>query len=162
MGTATRDDVWLCLHLYEQRRETELRAARDWLFDFAPRTFRDIQNAMEGKSGADGGRYYRQATSYWEMIATLMTSGGLSPECVELFCRTTREFFFCYAKLAPFLDEIRAATRPTAFQNLERLCRSLPDHDEQLAYVAKMSVMAQARKKNAARAARKPARKRRR
>jgi hypothetical protein len=126
--------VWLCLQLYEQRREPVLRAAREWLIGFTPRSFRDVMNVIEGGAGEDANRFFRQATSYWEMISALMMSAGVSVECRELFASTTREFFLCYAKLAPWLNELRAATRPNQFQNLERFCRSLPDHDAALAY----------------------------
>ena len=128
MATPTRDDVWLCLHLYEQRREPVLRAARDWLVAFSPRSLADIMRVVEGKEGPDANRNWRQAATYWEMISTLMMSGGVTPEARTLFADTTREFFIFYAKIAPWLDQFRAATRPTAFQNLERFCRSLPDY----------------------------------
>jgi hypothetical protein len=139
MGTPTRDDVWLCLHLYEQRREPVLREAREWLSKFTPRSFKDIKAVMDGKVPGDANRFWRQATSYWEMIATLMNSGGISPEGRELFAQTTREWFFFWSKIAPYIEEIRAATRPTAFRNLEAFCRAQPDHDALLEYFAKLN-----------------------
>jgi hypothetical protein len=138
MGTATRDDVWLCLHLYEQRREPVLREAREWMIGFNPKSFREIKDVIEGRAGADANRFWRQATSYWEMISALMMSTGVTPECRELFAGTTREFFLFYAKLAPWIGEFRATYRPTAFQNLERFCKSLPDYEASLAYFTRM------------------------
>ncbi len=139
MGTPTRDDVWFCLHLYEQRREPVLREAREWMNNFTPKTFKEVEAVMTGKAGPDANRFWRQATSYWEMIATLLLSGGVSPECRDLCVKTSREFFFHFSKIAPFIDQIRAASRPTAFQNTEALCRSLPDHDQLLAYFTAMN-----------------------
>jgi hypothetical protein len=139
VATPTRDDVWLCLHLYEQRREPELRAARNWLIEFSPKSLKDVLRVIEGGAGADANRYWRQATSYWEMISALMMSGGVSPEGRDLFTRTTREFFVFFAKVEPFLAQLRAATRPTLFQGLEQFCRSIPDYEGTLAFYKKMA-----------------------
>ena len=139
MATPTRDDVWLCLHLYEQRREPELRAARNWLIEFSPRSVKDVLRVIEGREGADANRWWRQSTSYWEMISALMMSGGISPEGRDLFTQTTREFFVFFAKIEPFLHELRAATRPSLFQNMERFCRSIPDYEGTLAFYKKMA-----------------------
>jgi hypothetical protein len=139
VATPTRDDVWLCLHLYEQRREPALRAAREWLIEFSPKSFKDIKNVLEGRTGVDENRHWRQATTYWEMIASLMMCGGISPEARELFASTTREWFVFFAKIAPYLDQIRAATRPGLFQNLERFCKSLPDYESNLATYARLN-----------------------
>jgi hypothetical protein len=156
----TRDDVWLCLHLYEQRREPELRAARAWLGSFAPKSMRDFRRVWSGAAGAEANRYWRQATSYWEMIASIMTSGALSPECVALFEKSTREWFLLFAKVAPFLDEIRKEWKPGAFSALEAFCRSRPDFEEMMAHCARMAA-ARPRRARVATAARKPARGRR-
>jgi hypothetical protein len=139
MGSATRDDVWLCVHLYEQRREPALRAAREWLMEFGPRSFDDVMRVMDGRAGPEANRHFRQATSYWEMISALMMSSGVTPECRELFAATTREFFLCYAKLAPHLAELRANTRPNLFANLERFCRSLPEYEAAMAYFTRLN-----------------------
>jgi hypothetical protein len=133
MAQPTRDDVWLCLHLYEQRREPVLRAAREWMIEFQPRSFRDVAKVIDGSAGLEANRYWRQVTSYWDMISAIMVSGAVTPECRELFAKTTREFFLLYAKLHPYLDQIRAMTRPTAFTSLEAFCRSLPDYEATLA-----------------------------
>jgi hypothetical protein len=139
LSTPTRDDVWFCLHLYEQRREPALRAAREWLIEFSPKSFKDIKNVIDGKAGLDANRHWRQGSSYWEMISVLMMSGGVTPEARDLFTRTTREFFVFWAKIVPFLDQLRAYTRPTLFSGLESFCKSLPDYEATLAMFTKMS-----------------------
>jgi hypothetical protein len=139
MGSATRDDGWLCRHLYEQRREPVLRQAREWMIEFMPRTLDDVMRVMDGREGREANRFFRQATSYWEMICTLLGSPGISIECRELFAKTTREFFLVYAKLAPFLGELRAQTRPNLFEGMEGFCRSLPDHDAAMAYFTRLN-----------------------
>jgi hypothetical protein len=137
--TPTRDDVWLCLHLYEQRREPELRAARDWLIGFFPRKAADVVRVIEGKEGLEANRYWRQASTYWEMISVLMMSGGITPEARDLFTKTTREFFVFWAKIAPLIGEIRAVTRPGFLAGLEAFCKSMPDYQATLAMYTKMA-----------------------
>jgi hypothetical protein len=139
MSSVTKDDVWLCLHLYEQRREPVLRAARAWMMDFKPRSFRDVVAVIEGRKGKDAQRYFRQATTYWEMVSAIMTSDAISQACRELFARTTREFVLVYARLAPFLEDLRARTRPSQLRSLEGFCRSLPDFEATMAYFARVA-----------------------
>jgi hypothetical protein len=160
MPTPTRDDVWLCLHLYEQRREPELRAARDWLIQFNPRKASDVVRVIEGRQGADANRYWRQASTYWEMISALMMSGGVSPEARDLFTKTTREFFVFWAKIEPFLEQIRAVTRPGLFAGLESFCKSLPDYQGMLAMYKKMAAQIAERIERAMKAGGKKKRKR--
>jgi hypothetical protein len=137
MPTPTPSEIDLVLRLYEQRREPELRRARDWMLAFWPKTYADVQAVMDGLEGKKAGRYWRMAVSYWEMIAAVMQSGGVSPEGRALFVETTREFFFVYGKIRPFYAEIRAATTPLWGRRLEEFCRSLPEHDQLLAYFEK-------------------------
>lgn len=134
MSQATSTDVDLCLRLYEQRRDRELRRARDWMMSFWPKSFADVQAVMNGTEGRKANRYWRMATTYWEMIAALLLSGGVSAAGRALFVETTREFFFVYARLRPFYADLRAATLPTWGRRLEELCTSLPEHDQLLAY----------------------------
>jgi hypothetical protein len=158
MGTPTRDDVWLCLHLYEQRREPELRRAREWLMKFNPASFDEIRAVIDGDAGEEANRWWRQGLSYWEMIAALMNSGGITQECRELFAQTTREWFFAWSKIAPFIDEIRAVTRPGAFRNLEMLCRSQPEYEATLEYFAKQAERLRGKRTGRVRGEAKPSR----
>lgn len=158
--TATAADVELCLRLYEQRRERELRRARDWVMGFHPASFAEIKNVIDGKEGRKANRYWRQATTYWEMVSALMVSGGVSAEGRTLFVETTREFFFVYGKVRPFLAEIRAHLSPAWGRRLEEFCRSLPEHDQLLAYFEKRrDAMTAAAKASAAARRRKDGRK---
>lgn len=139
MSTPSRDDVWLCLHLYEQRRDPVLREARAWMADFCPTSFEEVKKVMDGQSGADANRFYRQAMSYWEMIAAMMNSGAISGEGRELFVQSTREWMLFWSKIAPFIEKMREATLPTAFGHLEAFCRSRPDYDLLMAYYTRMN-----------------------
>ena len=101
---ATPADAQVVLHLYELRRETELRKARNWYgMEFNPKTADELMAIiMDMKS--DGNRYFRMVTSYWEMAAALALSGAVNE---ELFVDTQAEMFFVMAKLYPILEGIR-------------------------------------------------------
>ncbi len=139
---ASPADVDLCLRLYEQRRDRQLRRARDWMLAFRPASFAAVKAVIDGVEGRKANRYWRMATTYWEMIAALMVSGGVSPEGRALFVETTREFFFVFAKVRPFLGDIRAALSPAFMRRLEEFCVSLPEHDALQAYFEKRSLAA--------------------
>jgi hypothetical protein len=142
--TAAPADVDLCLRLYEQRRDRELRRAREWMMAFAPTSFAEIKAVIDGREGRKANRFWRMATSYWEMIAALMMSGGVSPAGRALFAETTREFFFVFAKVRPYLGDLRAALSPMFFRRLEEYCLSLPEHDALQAYFEKRRAAAAA------------------
>ena len=91
----------LLLRLYETRREPTLRAARQWFVDrFHPASADDVMAAwMAPNSGA-----YRMTTTYWEMAAGFVLHGAIDP---ELFHATNTEYVAVYAKLEPYLAEVR-------------------------------------------------------
>lgn len=159
MGQTTREDVLLCLNLYEQRRDPALRQARDWMSMFTPDSFDDVKAVMTGAAGAEPNRCWRQIMSYWEMIASLMLSDGVTPECRALFVQTTREFVFHFSKIEPFLAEIRAASMPTAYRNLETFSKSLPEYEQLMTYFRAQADRIKAMKAAAAAPAKKAAKK---
>jgi len=58
-------------------------------------------------------------TSYWDMAASLVTQGAIPG---EMFNAANTEHFALYAKLRPYLSEMRAATRyPDYLSHIERL-----------------------------------------
>src|SRR5213595_3690015 len=108
----------LLLKLYELRTEPTLRQARAWFaFEFHPSSSRDLLATWLGPGHESAP--YRMVTSYWDMAASLVTQGAIP---AEMFNAANTEHFATYAKLRPFLDEIRAATRyPDYLVNLERV-----------------------------------------
>jgi hypothetical protein len=116
MGKATYDDVNLILKLYEMRREEKLRAARAWFqASFKPKTMEELY-AIAGP-GTDGNAMFRQSVSYWEMVASFITSGVLNE---ELFFQSNRELLFFWLRLKPVVNEMRAASKdPKQWKNLE-------------------------------------------
>ena len=67
--------------------------------------------------GTDANASYRMVTSYWEMVASFITSGVLNP---ELFYQSGRELLFCYARVRHVLPALREKLgNPGELKNLE-------------------------------------------
>jgi hypothetical protein len=116
----------LILKLYELRREETMRKARDWCFrDFHPESVEDVNKAYMGEHSA----YLRMVTSYWDMAASFVNHGAIS---VELFTDTNGEHYSIFAKLEPFLKEIRATLGPRFLLNLEKVVNATPDGRERV------------------------------
>lgn len=121
MANATPTDAELLLKLYDLRRETEIRKARNWwLVDFWPETADDVVKI--GMSlGTQENNWLRQVGGYWEMAASLVLHGALNE---ELFLEPSfsGEMFFIFAKFHPFLAELREKFQsPTMMSNMENL-----------------------------------------
>ena len=118
----------LLLRLYEARREPTLRAAREWFVTrFHPASADEVLAAwMAPDSGP-----YRMTTTYWEMAAGFVLHGAID---AAMFHATNTEYVAVYAKLAPFLADVREHSGvPAYLSNLETVVRQLPDMDAQLA-----------------------------
>lgn len=118
----------LLLGLYESRREPSLRAARDWwVMKFHPTSARDVLRIWVSSESAP----YRMVTTFWEMAASFVTLGAID---AEMFHAANTEHLAVYAKLKPYLAEIRQlASYPDYLENLEQLVTSLPDAAERMA-----------------------------
>jgi hypothetical protein len=114
----------LLLRLYELRREPTLRAARDWwVTKFHPGSARDV---LATWVAPDSGPY-RMVTTYWEMAASFVTMGAID---AAMFHAANTEYVAIYAKLEPYLTEVRALTQyPGYLIHLERVVTSAPDLD---------------------------------
>ena len=111
----------LLLKLYELRTEPTLRQARAWFFfEFHPSSARDVLTIWLGPGHESAP--YRMVTSYWDMAASLVRQGAIP---ADMFNAANTEHFALYAKLRPFLDEVRAATRyPDYLANVDQLVTS--------------------------------------
>lgn len=96
---ATAADAELVLKLYELRREESLRQARRFMvFDFNPKTLEELRAVSRDKS-SDKNVFWRQATTYWEMAASLVVSGALD---ADLYLDSNVEGLLLYAKFHHF------------------------------------------------------------
>lgn len=122
-------DVMAILKLYELRRDEELRRARRWYFtEFAPESAGDIAKLVI--SGEKESAYYRTVTSYWNMACSFVNNGGLDE---KLFLDANSEHIVVFAKLQPFLAELRQLfSDPNYNAHLEQLVMRSPNVEEKL------------------------------
>jgi len=126
---AIQDEAALILQLYDLRREPTMRAARDWYArEFNPQSAADIETVFFGEHSG----HLRMVSSYWDMAAAMVNNGAIS---LNMFNDTNGEHFLVFAKLEPFVAEIRAAYGPQFIANLEKLVDATPGGRERTAMV---------------------------
>lgn len=120
-------DAELILKLYELRREKVMREARNWFFTFNPQGPQDFLDTLTSdKSG-----HYRMVVSYWDMAASLVNNGAID---AQMFNDANGEHLFVYAKLEPFLADLRReAGNPDFLAHLEKLVKEIPNYQEKIA-----------------------------
>ena len=118
------------LKLYELRTEPALRQARAWFaFEFHPASARDVLSTWLGPGHESAP--YRMVTSYWDMAASLVTTGAID---ADAFLAAHSEIFATFSKVEPFLGELRAAAgEPEFCKHIEAVISSAPDRDAILA-----------------------------
>jgi hypothetical protein len=117
----------LILKLYDLRREDTMRKARDWMFMFNPKSAEEYMGTMMDPTV---GGYLRMVTSYWDMAASFVNHGAID---AEMFRDTAGEHIIVFAKIQPFLTELREIWQsPTAFAHLEKVINDMPDGAERL------------------------------
>lgn len=118
------------LKLYELRTEPTLRQARAWFaFEFHPSTAREVLATWLGPGHASAP--YRMVTTYWDMAASLVVHGAVP---AEMFNEANTEHIALFAKLRPFLTDIRSATNyPDYLRSLERVVGMMPQPEEHIA-----------------------------
>jgi len=124
MPKPTHADAELILKLYDARRESEIRKARAWLTGtFWPESADDVIKVMRG-AGTQENAWFRQTLGYWGMASSFVSHGVLN-EDLFLEPSFSGEMFFIYAKVEPFLKELRDKTQnPLFLANIEKLVRS--------------------------------------
>jgi hypothetical protein len=122
------------LKLYELRTEPTLRQARAWFaYEFHPDTAADVLHTWLGPGHVSAP--YRMVTSYWDMAASLVTQGAIP---AAMFNDANTEHFALYAKLRPFLQEVRATTKYADYLvNIERVIGMHPEPEERIAIFAR-------------------------
>jgi len=113
-------DAQLILQLYDLRREAEMRKARNWwAMEFFPQTADDFLK-VAWAMGTQENNWLRQVGGYWGMVTSFVLQGVLNE---DLFLQPgfSGELFLIYAKIHPFMKEIREKLGdPEAFLNLEK------------------------------------------
>ena len=118
---ATTADAQLILQLYDLRREPEMRKARSWwIGEFWPQNADDFSK-VAGNTGSQENNWLRQVGGYWSMAASFVLQGVLNE---ELFLQpaVSGEMYFLFAKVHPFLGELREKMEdPHLFGNIEKV-----------------------------------------
>jgi hypothetical protein len=121
------ESAQLNLQLFELRREPLLRQARAWFIaEFHPETFDEARKLTSGEQNA----WFRMVVSYWDMAASLVTSGAID---ADAFLAANGEIVAAFSKIQPILSDIRTALgEPTYCKHMETVVLSLPDAEATL------------------------------
>ena len=143
------EEADLILKLYDLRRESTMRIARDYFFrDFNPGSMADITNLLLGEHSG----HIRMVLGYWEMAAALVNHGAID---IKLFNDTNGEHLGDFSRIEPYLGEIRSAFDPQFLANLEKLVDAAPDGRKRVEAIRermkKMAAMSQSQTQSAAR-----------
>ncbi len=113
-------DADLMLRVYEMRREAKTRQHRDQLnFEFWPKSYDDVKAVQ--KYDHPFNTAWRQLTGYWEMVYGMARNGIVN---ADYLAETNGEGLFFFAKIAPYLEEIRRDGSPTMFQSVEWVAKN--------------------------------------
>ena len=108
----------LILKLYELRRETVMREARNFVGgEFLPQTDDDLVTIVT-KGGKETG-FVLQVYGYWDMVCAFVLHGMLSEPLVYDTCQ---EMYFQYAKIQPYVRGFRKKLNlPEWMQSIEKV-----------------------------------------
>ena len=124
------DSATLVLKLFELRREPLLREARAWfLRDFNP------QSLEEALTLAGGPRndWFRMVIGYWDMAASFVVHGAID---ADMFRAANTEMIATFAKIEPFIADIRRVSRVPEFAaNIETVLRGQDGVEERMAHL---------------------------
>lgn len=114
----TYDDANLILRLYEMRREERMRKARAWFTaNCKAKSYDDLIKLAPG--GTDENASVRMVTSYWDLVASFMTSGVLNK---ELFFQSGRELLLVWERVREYLPGMREVYKdPGYLKHLETI-----------------------------------------
>ena len=123
------NDALAILKLYEIRSEVLMRQARAWFFsEFNPKSGLEILALLQ--SGEKPSAFYRMVSSHWEVAAALVNNGGIDE---KMFLEANTEHLVVFAKLQPFIAEIRETIgEPDYLAQLERLVMKADNIDKKL------------------------------
>src|SRR5258706_7704047 len=108
-------DAELVFRVYDLRRESVMRESRNAINkNFWPKTYADVQAVMKADHPLNAP--WRQTNTYWEMVYGVVKHGIVN---AEYFLETNGEGLFLFARVAPFLEDLRRDVSPVAFQNAE-------------------------------------------
>ncbi len=145
----TAADADICMKLYELRRESEMRKARDYVnYQFQPQGIEDVLKVVQAM-GTQENAWARQVFSYWENAASFVLNGIVHP---GLFFTWNGEMVFVYAKFKPYLKQLRQELGNPAFlAGVEKVVNGSPEAKKRIVMIEKRLATA-AQKAQAAKA----------
>ena len=110
------------LRLFEERRETKLREARDWFgANFHVKNADDLMRVCP--PGSKESTYVRMVLGYWEMVASIVNRGLIDE---EFFFESNGEQWVVWEQVKPVVGAWRAMfSSPNFLANLEKHCNRL-------------------------------------
>jgi hypothetical protein len=130
-------DAQLILQLYDLRRETEMRKAREWWgTEFWPNNADDFMK-VAWALGTQENKWLRQVAGYWGIAASFVLQGALD-EDLFLVPGFSGEMFVMFAKVYPFVGELREKLGdPEVFLDIEKVVMRTKWGRERLKFLLK-------------------------
>jgi hypothetical protein len=119
----------LILELYDLRREAKMREARDWFYNFKPKSTEEILAIYKSQDSAK----FRMVLGYWDMAASLVNHGAIDE---SMFADANGECLFVFAKMQPFLDDLRKG-QPNFLLHLENFVKKMPNGLQTIEFIRK-------------------------
>jgi hypothetical protein len=134
---ASSRDAQLIIQLYDLRREAEMRKAREWWStEFWPNNADDFMK-IASAPGTQENRWLRQVAGYWGIATSFVLQGALD-EDLFLVPGFSGEMFVIFAKIYPFLEELREKLGdPEFFLDFERIVMRTKWGRERLKFLLK-------------------------
>jgi hypothetical protein len=117
----------LILKLYEIRRETALRTARDYVGgEFNPKSVDEFVSLV--KDGGKPSGHILQVYGYWDMVAAFVVHGALDE---SLIFDTCQEMYFQFEKIQPHLAGFRQKMKlPDFLKSIESVVAGAHERQE--------------------------------
>ncbi len=121
------ESAQLNLQLFDLRREPVLREARAWFTgEFNPETFGEFLTIVRGERNAA----FRMVLGYWDMAASMVTNGAID---AEAFRAAHSEIVATFAKVHPFIDELRKVSGESEFcEHIENVVMADPEAESKM------------------------------
>lgn len=115
-------DAELVLKIYDLRREPVMRESRNAINSkFWPRNAEEAVAVTAHDHPLNVA--FRQTAGYWEMVFGMARHGIIHP---DFLVENNGEGLFLFARVEPYLDQIRQASSPRAFRNAEWVVANCP------------------------------------
>lgn len=130
MGQVTHDQANLLLRLFELRRESRLRQAREWFVrNYNVATLQEA--TQKYPMGSEAETNTRMTISYWDMAVSFVNRGLIDE---EMFFETSTEGWLVWDRIKEIAFEQRAAMKsPTFLAHLEKYAIRFEEWRERVA-----------------------------